>query len=105
MMRLPAKSHCDVAPMLEFSGGKVTGDLGCNRLKADYTLEGTRLSFHNVILTRRLCSQEVMQHEVAMRRVIERTHHIQSVGKDLRFLTQDGEEILTLTPETLGACR
>lgn len=104
-MNLGSESKCEIVPYIEFSEKNVSGDLGCNSFRADYELKGNRLLFRNAASTMKLCAPDSMELEKKMQRILTDTKSIRQ-GKDtLTFLDAKGNEILTLIPESMGACR
>ncbi len=105
MMKLDSKSGCDVAPYIEFTEKKVTGDLGCNSFSGDYKRDGNKLSFQNVAATLRMCDPASMALEEKMQRLLKDTRRIRGNPEALSFIDSKGKVILTLVPESMGACR
>lgn len=105
MMQLEAGSECEVAPQLEFTDTKVTGDLGCNRFMGTYTLKGDQIKFDNGAVTKRLCHQELMKLEDKMLYAINNASRISMTKKTLTFYDKHGKKLLTLVPEVAGACK
>jgi heat shock protein HslJ len=46
----------DIEPNLNFSSGRISGSLGCNRLSGNYTQDGPNLRLGQMIMTRMACS-------------------------------------------------
>lgn len=99
------KDGCDAAPYIEFSATKVTGDMGCNSFSAEYTLKGNTLTFKNPAATLRMCDAKTMQVESKMQKIFTDTRRVRGNEKELTFLDAKGKVILTLVPETMGACK
>ena len=104
-MKLDAKSGCDVAPYIEFTENKATGDLGCNSFSGDYKRDGNKLPFQNVAATLRMCDPASMALEEKMQRLLKDTRRIRGNKESLSFIDSQGKVILTLIPESMGACR
>lgn len=100
-----SKDGCDAAPYIEFSATKVTGDMGCNSFSSEYTLEGNKLTFKNTAATLRMCDPKTMQIEAKMQKIFTDTRRVRGNEKELTFLDAKGNVILTLVPETMGACK
>lgn len=101
---LPKGEGCDALPYLEFSGKRVTGDLGCNRISGEYRVDGNRITFHNLALTKKSCDPKTMAVEHTMLKAIEQSKKLRQSGDTLCFLDAQGGVLMEMVPETLGAC-
>jgi len=100
-----SKDGCDAAPYIEFSATKVTGDMGCNSFSGEYTLKGNKITFKNTAATLRMCDPKTMQIEAKMQKLLTDARRVRGNEKELTFLDAKGNVILTLVPETMGACK
>lgn len=100
-----SKSGCDAAPYIEFSANQVSGDMGCNSFSGEYTLKGNKLTFKNTAATLRMCAPRTMEVEAKMQRLLTETRRVRGTKDQLSFLDAKGNVILTLVPETMGACK
>jgi heat shock protein HslJ len=105
MLPIPKGSSCEVPPMLEFEEGTVSGDLGCNRIAARYSLKADgSFAFSDVKRGKRTCGPEFMALEARMLKVVKNASSVRRTQKTLVFLDRDGKVIETLVPEKAGAC-
>ena len=105
MLQVPKESDCDAPPMLEFGDNWVAGDLGCNRARGGYTLEGNKLTFDDkMAVTRRMCSPKLMDRESKMLNAINKVRTVEKTDKGLVFYDEAGAELITLVPELSGSC-
>ncbi len=104
MMKLPKNSQCDVPPMIEFGEKQASGDMGCNRFTASYSVDGTKIQFDQVAATLRMCGPEYMKLEDQMQNLLNAARSAKQTKTALTFFDEDGKEILTLVPEEAGAC-
>jgi heat shock protein HslJ len=69
----------DVKTEIRFSGGRITGTAGCNRISGGYSQSSSILTFGEIAATRMMCPEKQMAQEA---RVLERDdiklHHILS---------------------------
>ncbi len=100
-----SKDGCDAAPYIEFSATKVTGDMGCNSFSGEYTLKGNKITFKNTAATLRMCDPKTMQIEAKMQKLLTDARRVRGNENELTFLDAKGNVILTLVPETMGACK
>lgn len=104
MLPIPKDSDCATNPILEFSDDSISGDLGCNRAFGPYKLEGNRLTFGAIGVTRRMCAPNYMKLEDTMLNAINNVKTVSKTDKGLTFYDADGKELVTLVPEIAGAC-
>ncbi len=104
MLPVPKDSDCATNPMLEFSADSVAGDLGCNRAHGSYKIEGNRLTFGPVAVTRRMCAPNYMKLERTMLDAINNVKTISKTESELTFYDADGKVLVTLVPELSGSC-
>ncbi|GAB4404130.1 MAG: hypothetical protein OHK0048_23480 [Rhodoferax sp.] len=74
---------------------RVSGSAGCNRLNAQYTLDGEALQVRDVALTRKACAQG-MQTEQRFVQSLTRVARYTIEGSTLRLLDADGHWIMRL---------
>lgn len=103
-MKLPKNSQCDVPPMIEFGEKQASGDMGCNRFTASYSVDGTKIQFDQVAATLRMCGPEYMKLEDQMQNLLNAARSAKQTKTAITFFDEDGKEILTLVPEEAGAC-
>lgn len=74
--------------------GRITGFAGCNRLLGNYQLQGSRLVFSKLGVTRSLCAPAVMEQE---RRLLSELQKVQGFSQpqadQLNLLTPQGQMI------------
>lgn len=104
MLPIPKDSDCATNPILEFSADSISADLGCNRAFGPYKLEGNRLTFGAIGVTRRLCAPNYMKLEDTMLRAINNVKTVSKTEKELILYDADGKELVRLVPEVAGAC-
>ena len=105
MLPIPKGSSCEVPPMLEFEEGTVSGDLGCNRITARYSLKADgSFAFSDVKRGKRTCGPDFMALEARMVKIVKNAASIRRTQKTLDFLDRNGKIIETLVPEKAGAC-
>ncbi len=104
MMKLPKNSQCEVPPMMEFSSGRASGDLGCNRFDGAVKIDGSRIEFDQVAVTMKMCAPQYMALESQMLNVINNARSARQTKDALTFFDADGKELLTMVPEVAGAC-
>ena len=78
------------------SKGRIHGYGGCNRLFAEYQVEGGRIFIGPVAATRRVCAQDVMAQEAALARALEGARTFQRYRIRLVLFDKDGIPILEL---------
>lgn len=104
MLELPPNSGCEVPPTLEFTKGKVHGELGCNTFFADVVINGKEITFDHAGLTRKMCAKAFMQVEQQMLTALNATKTYSVSANSLKFFDASGKEVLHLVPEKAGAC-
>lgn len=104
MLPIEKEADCDTPPILEFGPDYIAGDLGCNRFRGNYTLEGNRLTITYPATTRRMCAPGLMQLEARMLEAINNVVTVAIVDKGLVFYDKDGKVLITLVPEMAGSC-
>lgn len=84
---------------LRFAAGKVTGSTGCNELTGTATVEGDRITFAGIGLTRRACAGEPARIEQLLQRTLtgSLTYQIESAALHLRAANGNGLD-LTAAP-------
>lgn len=78
---------------IEFAGdGSLSGSAGCNRFKATYTVNGTRVQIGPAAATRRLCEepQGVMEQEAAFLKALEGTQVARFEGDRVELRSESG---------------
>ena len=104
MMQLPKGSQCEVPPMIEFSDGQATGDLGCNRFTGNVVIDGEKIRFDQVAVTMKMCAPEYMALEGEMLNLLNKASSAKQTKDALTFFDADGKAIITLIPEVAGSC-
>ena len=104
MLPLPKGSTCEVPPMIEFSDGRASGDLGCNRFDGTVKIDGEKLQFEQVAVTMKMCAPQYMALETQMLKVLNDARSARRTNTSLTFFDKAGNEILTMVPEVAGAC-
>lgn len=105
MLQVKDSKACDTPPTLEFTGNKVSGDLGCNLVHGNYSLKGRKIHFDHLAVTKRLCAPEIMAVEEKMITGLNNAVRCEKKEKSLTFFDAKGHVLLELVPEVLGACR
>lgn len=72
---------------LRFSGGRVSGTAGCNRVTGSYSLSGNDLTFGEMATTRMMCGEKQMAQEAKFLALLK--------GTVTKRYTVDGDLILT----------
>jgi heat shock protein HslJ len=78
---------------IEFAeDGSLSGSAGCNRFKATYSVNGTRMQIGPAAATRRLCEepQGVMEQEAAFLKALEGTHVTRFEGDRMELRSESG---------------
>lgn len=104
MLPVPKDSECKTNPMLEFTAGEVSGDLGCNLVNGTYKIDGNRLTFGPLAVTGRMCAPDFMKLEETMLKAINGVATVERTEKELIFFDASGRELVRLVPEQAGAC-
>ncbi|MEM7505237.1 MAG: META domain-containing protein [Pseudomonadota bacterium] len=79
--------------------GQIKGNAGCNRYTASYKIDGEKLSFGGLVLTRRGCQPQIMERERAFQRATIQTVTYRREGDVLKLLNIDGLETMRLVRE------
>ena len=79
--------------------GVVSGNAGCNKFKAEYTIDGDKLTFAALNLTKRGCQPEIMRRERLFIQATKRTVAYRREQDVLRLLDIDGLETMRLDRE------
>ena len=76
--------------------GRISGNASCNAFKASYAIDGDKLSFGPLALTRRGCQPKIMEREQLFVFAAGRTVAYRREGEVLRLLDLDGNETMRL---------
>lgn len=76
---------------------QVSGNAGCNRFFAGYTLKNGVLSIHDIGTTSKLCSNEIMNVETQMLRILEKADRY-DVSEDMLRLKRGDKILATFSP-------
>jgi heat shock protein HslJ len=77
--------------------GQVNGKAACNRYFADYTQNGSALTFGMVGMTKMMCAEEgLMETEAAFAQALATVARFEEAGDQLRLLAASGQVVLVL---------
>lgn len=79
--------------------GEVTGNAGCNSFRSSYKIDGQKLEFGGLRLTKRGCPSTVMERERAFRLAMRATVSFQRDGDTLKFFDISDLETLRMVRE------
>ncbi|MEM8657808.1 MAG: META domain-containing protein [Pseudomonadota bacterium] len=79
--------------------GTVSGNTGCNRFQAEYSMDGEKLGFSPAALSRRGCQPEIMRRERLFIVALKRTERFRREQDVLRLLDVNGLETMRLSRE------
>lgn len=85
----------DSAPAFELGGDdRMSGNSGCNQLSGPYVLEGDRLTFGNLAMTKRACVDSPRNAlESAFTRALAATTRYRLSGNELELFDESGKVI------------
>lgn len=79
---------------LAFEAGEISGFSGCNRFNATVAIDGTKVSFGPLAMTRMACGQEAMAVEIAFIRAMQRINEAQIDADGVLSLMGFGLEMM-----------
>jgi heat shock protein HslJ len=90
----------DTRPTMTFEGGTVTGETGCNRFRAGYSVAGNRVTIGTASLTRMVCpGKGVMEQEQEILAALASTTTWTVEGGILDMHRPDGQRTLNASAE------
>lgn len=87
--------------VLDPEGRRAGGSGGCNQFMGSYTLDGERISFGQLAMTRMACAQG-METEAAFASALSQVKSWQVQGKRLQFYDANGRLLAEFVAQPLG---
>lgn len=81
-------------------GGTVEGNSGCNGFNGDYTVDGDRITFGQIVSTAMACEEPLMRQEELVYRVLTDSTAFQIDGKTLTITNDDMMLMLTRSTQS-----
>jgi heat shock protein HslJ len=81
-------------PTIEFAEDRVSGTGGCNRFFGGYQVDGDRLAFTGMGVTRMACEEDVMRREDEFLAVLNEAQHYRRQGDRLVILDNREREVV-----------
>jgi heat shock protein HslJ len=92
----PTPAVSDAKTALTFDkDGKLSGNVGCNSISGDYTLNGEQVNFGAVVTTLMACADPLMQQESAVLKMFSGTVKYTVTSGQLTLTSADGATAVT----------
>ena len=86
----------DVDTTIEFKDGQVSANVGCNGIGGEYVVDGSNVSFNNMISTMMFCEGQVGEQEMALVGIMSGSTTFELTGTTLTITSTDGLSALVL---------
>ncbi|MCZ2128388.1 MAG: META domain-containing protein [Anaerolineales bacterium] len=92
----PTLALPDVNAFITFEDGKLNGNVGCNGLGADYSLDGNTLTTSMGFATKMYCQDTMAQEDAVLQIISEATLKVSFDGNKLTLTSADGALVIVL---------